>query len=153
MKLHHVQVSCPPGGEEAARAFYAGALGLVEVDKPPALAARGGAWFRAAPAAPAAPAASAASAASAVPAAPAAPAAPDGAGGALELHVGVEQDFRPARKAHPALLVADIDAAADGIEAAGFPVEWDPHYPGHRRFYTADGHGNRVEILSPDGPG
>ncbi|MEQ7010521.1 VOC family protein [Actinopolymorpha sp. B17G11] len=158
MKLHHVQVSCPPGGEEAARAFYGGALGLVEVDKPPALAARGGAWFRApdAPDASAAPAASTASAAPAAPAASAAPAAPDGAGsagGALELHVGVEQDFRPARKAHPALLVADIDAVADRIEAAGFPVEWDPHYPGHRRFYTADGHGNRVEILSPDGPG
>lgn len=125
MKLHHVQVSCPPGGEDAARAFYSGALGLVEVGKPPVLAARGGAWFRAEPA----------------------------TAGALEVHVGVEQDFRPAKKAHPAIVVADIDAVADRIAAAGYPVEWDPHYPGYRRFYTADGHGNRVEILGPDGPG
>lgn len=46
MKLHHVQVSCPPGGEDAARAFYGEVLGLPEVSKPPVLAARGGVWFR-----------------------------------------------------------------------------------------------------------
>lgn len=46
MKLHHVQVSCPVGGEDAARAFYAEALGIPEVEKPPVLAARGGCWFR-----------------------------------------------------------------------------------------------------------
>jgi catechol 2,3-dioxygenase-like lactoylglutathione lyase family enzyme len=43
MRLHHVQVACPPGGEEVARAFYAGALGLREVEKPEDLRARGGA--------------------------------------------------------------------------------------------------------------
>ena len=42
----HVQVCCPPGGEDEARAFYAGVLGLEEVPKPPLLAARGGCWFR-----------------------------------------------------------------------------------------------------------
>jgi catechol 2,3-dioxygenase-like lactoylglutathione lyase family enzyme len=46
MRLHHVQVSCPLGGEEAARQFYGEALGIQEVEKPPALAARGGCWFR-----------------------------------------------------------------------------------------------------------
>lgn len=46
MRLHHVQVSCPPGGEDAARRLYAGALGIPEVEKPPVLAARGGCWFR-----------------------------------------------------------------------------------------------------------
>lgn len=45
--LHHVQISCPAGSEDALRGFYAGVLGMVEVPKPPALAARGGVWFRA----------------------------------------------------------------------------------------------------------
>jgi catechol 2,3-dioxygenase-like lactoylglutathione lyase family enzyme len=45
--LHHVQVSCPAGSEDRLRAFYVDVLGMSEVPKPPALAARGGAWFRA----------------------------------------------------------------------------------------------------------
>ena len=45
--LHHVQVACPAGSEDALRAFYGGALGMTEVEKPPVLATRGGAWFRA----------------------------------------------------------------------------------------------------------
>jgi predicted enzyme related to lactoylglutathione lyase len=44
--LHHVQVACPAGSEEALRGFYGGVVGLPEVPKPPALAARGGVWFR-----------------------------------------------------------------------------------------------------------
>jgi len=44
--LHHVQVSCPAGSEPDLRAFYTGVLGMAEVNKPPALAARGGVWFR-----------------------------------------------------------------------------------------------------------
>ena len=116
MKLHHVQVSCPVGGEQAARDFYAGVLGLVEVGKPPALAARGGVWFRQS---------------------------------GMELHVGVEEHFSPARKAHPAFVVDDIDAVASAVQAAGFPVGWDGDYPDYERFYTADGAGNRVEILQP----
>ena len=47
MRLHHVQVACPPGGEDAARRFYADGLGMTEVDKPADLVARGGCWFRA----------------------------------------------------------------------------------------------------------
>jgi catechol 2,3-dioxygenase-like lactoylglutathione lyase family enzyme len=124
-----VQVSCPAGGEDAARAFYVAGLGLVEVEKPQALAARGGAWFRWGGR------------------------DADSIEGKAELHVGVEADFRPATKAHPALFVDDIDAVAARLEAAGFGVEWDGLYPGHRRFYTADGNGNRVEILGRDGPG
>jgi len=116
MRLHHVQVSCPVGGEEAARTFYAGALGLTEVAKPPVLAARGGVWFRQP---------------------------------GLELHVGVETDFAPARKAHPAFAVDDVDAVARTVQAAGFPVAWDEDLRGYRRFYTADGAGNRVELLQP----
>ncbi|WP_406832220.1 glyoxalase [Pedococcus sp. KACC 23699] len=44
--LHHVQVACPAGSEDALRAFYVGVVGLVEIPKPPVLAARGGVWFR-----------------------------------------------------------------------------------------------------------
>jgi len=64
-----------------------------------------------------------------------------------QLHVGVEQDFAPARKAHPALRVDDIDAVADRLAAAGRRVDWDDALPGVRRFYTADPWGNRVELL------
>ncbi len=45
--LHHVQVSCPAGSEDDLRDFYVGVLGMTEIPKPPALAAREGAWFRA----------------------------------------------------------------------------------------------------------
>jgi catechol 2,3-dioxygenase-like lactoylglutathione lyase family enzyme len=45
-RLHHVQLSIPPGGEDGVRAFWAGPLGMREVEKPPILAARGGCWFR-----------------------------------------------------------------------------------------------------------
>jgi catechol 2,3-dioxygenase-like lactoylglutathione lyase family enzyme len=69
-------------------------------------------------------------------------------GDAYELHVGVEADFRPARKAHPAFAVDDIDEVASRLAAAGCPVAWDDDLPGYRRFYTADSHGNRVEILA-----
>lgn len=118
MRLHHVQVSCPAGGEAVARRFYGDLLGLAEVDKPIALAPRGGCWFR---------------------------------GPGIEVHVGVEEAFRPARKAHPGFEVAreDVDALAVRLEEAGHPVLWDGDLPGYRRFHTADGHGNRVEILAP----
>ncbi|GAB1689428.1 glyoxalase [Krasilnikovia sp. M28-CT-15] len=71
------------------------------------------------------------------------------AGGGWELHLGVEEAFVPARKAHPGVLVDDIDALAATLTAAGETVDWDPHFPGHRRLYTHDGHGNRLEFLQP----
>ncbi|NUS52969.1 MAG: glyoxalase [Nocardioidaceae bacterium] len=116
MRLHHVQVSCPPGGEAAARRFSGEGLGRPEVAKPPVLAARGGCWFR---------------------------------DGDVEVHVGVEQPFAPARKAHPAFLVDDLDAVAVRLESLGFLVDRSEEatFPGHRRFHTADGNGNRVEVL------
>jgi catechol 2,3-dioxygenase-like lactoylglutathione lyase family enzyme len=68
--------------------------------------------------------------------------------GGHELHIGIEQPFAPARKAHPGLRVApeELDAIAGRIAAAGAPVDWDDRYPGVRRFYTADPFGNRIEI-------
>jgi catechol 2,3-dioxygenase-like lactoylglutathione lyase family enzyme len=69
--------------------------------------------------------------------------------GVVELHLGVESDFRPARKAHPGLRVDGIDALASRLSAAGLVLEWDERYPGVRRFYVADPFGNRIEILQP----
>jgi len=69
----------------------------------------------------------------------------DGAG--VELHVGVEEPFAPARRAHSGFHVDDVDAVATACAAAGHEVTWDDALPGYRRYYTADGHGNRVEVL------
>jgi catechol 2,3-dioxygenase-like lactoylglutathione lyase family enzyme len=69
--------------------------------------------------------------------------------GGVELHLGVEDDFRPAGKAHPGLLVADLPAYVDGLAAYGVPVEWDDAFPGFRRCYLQDPHGNRLELLEP----
>jgi catechol 2,3-dioxygenase-like lactoylglutathione lyase family enzyme len=68
----------------------------------------------------------------------------------LEIHLGVEEDFRPARKAHPGILVADIDALAERLTGLGVAVTWDDNFPGHRRFYAIDCHENRLEFLSPE---
>ncbi len=73
-------------------------------------------------------------------------------GEGIELHLGVEQDFRPARKAHPGLLVTGIDAWAARLAAAGYPVGFDDNFPGMRRFYSEDPHGNRLEFLEPQAP-
>lgn len=63
-----------------------------------------------------------------------------------QLHCGVEESFTPARKAHPCLLVDDIDAAAGAVASAGGDVRWDEAIPGIRRFHTDDPVGNRVEL-------
>lgn len=71
-------------------------------------------------------------------------------GGGLEVHLGVEQDFSPARKAHPGILVRDLDALAARLEQGGHEVTWDDNFPGHRRFYAFDKAGNRLEFLEPE---
>ncbi|MCW2774085.1 MAG: Glyoxalase-like domain protein [Nocardioides sp.] len=120
MRLHHVQVACPAGGEDLARRFYRDGLGMTEVEKPADLKARGGAWFRS---------------------------------GAAEIHLGVEDPFAPARKAHPALVlddVAELEVVAARLVDLGFEVDWSQRhtFPGHERLHTFDGHGNRVEVLA-----
>ncbi|MEN3359502.1 MAG: hypothetical protein V7637_3484 [Mycobacteriales bacterium] len=67
--------------------------------------------------------------------------------GQAELHLGVEADFRPARKAHPGLLVSDLDDLAGRLAAVGHPVTWDDLFAGHRRCYVTDPAGNRLELL------
>ena len=73
-------------------------------------------------------------------------------GGSAQLHVGAEEMFAPARKAHPAFRVPAVEFEELGkrLEAAGERVEWDDSLPGVRRFYTADPWGNRLELLAAD---
>ena len=122
-----MQVACPRGGEDAARRFYAEALGMTEVDKPADLVARGGCWFRA---------------------------YDDEGAVAAELHVGVEDPFRPATRAHPALLMDDVtelDRTADRLAAAGHEVDHTERhtFDGFVRVHVRDPHGNRLELLAP----
>ena len=131
VRLHHVQLGCPPGGEDLARRFWVDGLGMSEVDKPAPLAGRGGAWF----------------------------VARDGDGEVTaEVHVGVEDPCRPPLRAHPALHVGDrdrLDALVAHLGSARFArlgVEVDVSeaatFPGYRRAHVRDPHGNRVELLA-----
>lgn len=65
------------------------------------------------------------------------------------VHLGVEDNFRPARKAHPALLVSDLEALRERLETAGVGVVDDEPLPGFDRFYAFDPFGNRLEFLTP----
>lgn len=126
MRLHHVQLAMPTGQEPEARRFYADTLGLVEVAKPQELAGRGGCWFRDL----------------------------EGDVVTVEIHLGVEEPFAPAKKAHPALLVSDSGALEElgtRIEAAGYEVDWAERasFVGYERFHCRDGFGNRIEIMTP----
>ena len=128
MRLHHVQISIPRGGEEEARRFYRETLGLHEVTKPPSLSGRGGCWFR----------------------------AYDGDGITAELHLGVEDAFRPAKKAHPGLVLdslEELQTTAERIESAGYQLSWAERdtFEGYVRFHAFDGFGNRVEVMTPAG--
>jgi len=67
--------------------------------------------------------------------------------GAAEVHLGVEDDFRPAKKAHPALLVDDLKTLAERCSAAGYAVTTDEPLAGFERVYVADPFGNRIELL------
>src|SRR5436853_2039887 len=69
--------------------------------------------------------------------------------GAQELHVGVETPFAPARKAHPGLVVTDLDALAVRLRAAGIDVAYDDTLPETKRVHAADPFGNRLEFREP----
>ncbi len=66
----------------------------------------------------------------------------------VRVHLGVEPGFMPAKKAHPALLVDDLDGLRGTLVDAGVPVIDDQPLPGFDRFYVSDPFGNRIEILS-----
>jgi catechol 2,3-dioxygenase-like lactoylglutathione lyase family enzyme len=123
IRLHHVQVSCPVGGEDAARRFYAEGLGLTEVEKPAPLRGRGGAWFR----------------------------AYDRGRVAAEIHVGVDDQCVTAGQAHPAFVVPELDRVASALMGLGFEVDRSERdtFDGYLRFHSHDPAGNRVEVLQP----
>ena len=116
--IDHVQLAAPPGCEPAARVFFGGLLGLVELPKPAVMAARGGCWF---------------------------------ACGAQQIHIGVEPDFRPALKAHPAIRVRDVAALerlAGHLADNHVTVVFSEEVPSQRRFHAADPWGNRLEFVT-----
>ncbi len=70
-------------------------------------------------------------------------------GGSAHIHLGVDADFRPTRKAHPALLTNDLGGMKRRLERSGIPIAVDEPLPGYDRMYITDPFGNRVEILQP----
>jgi catechol 2,3-dioxygenase-like lactoylglutathione lyase family enzyme len=69
------------------------------------------------------------------------------ASGDVQVHLGVEADFAPAKKAHPALVVDAIDELAARLEAAGVTPRWEHDQPGMRHCYVDDPFGNRIELI------
>ena len=69
--------------------------------------------------------------------------------GSLKIHLGVEKDFRPAHKAHPALLVADLAALVARLQAYDIGITDGDPLPGYNRVYIADPFGNRIELMEP----
>jgi catechol 2,3-dioxygenase-like lactoylglutathione lyase family enzyme len=65
----------------------------------------------------------------------------------VKIHLGVERDFRPARKAHPALLVRDLAGLVRRLGDAGIRVVEDDGLPGYERVYVSDPFGNRLELM------
>jgi catechol 2,3-dioxygenase-like lactoylglutathione lyase family enzyme len=115
-RIDHVQLAMPAGGEDQARVFYGGMLGIQEVPKPANLAKRGGCWFERAD---------------------------------LKIHLGVEMDFRPARKAHLALRVANLPELQKKLSASGYALKEDEPLEGYLRIYVDDPFGNRIELMEP----
>jgi catechol 2,3-dioxygenase-like lactoylglutathione lyase family enzyme len=116
VRLDHVQLAIPSGGEGVARNFYVDILGFEEMPKPRELAKRGGAWFRS---------------------------------GSVTLHVGVDSDFRPARKAHTAFRCADYVTLLQRLHDFGVSVIRDEQpFEGNEHCYISDPFGNRLELIS-----
>ena len=68
-------------------------------------------------------------------------------GSGVEVHLGVEEDFRPARKAHPAFLVRGLAGVRRRLEEAGAAITGAPPLGGFERLHTADPFGNRIELI------
>ena len=117
LRLDHVQLAMPAGGEDDARRFYSGLLGIKEVPKPPHLAKRGGCWFER---------------------------------GDLKVHLGVDREFVPARKAHAAFMVDDLKSLIALLKSDGHRVVDDEPLEGYDRVYVDDPFGNRIELMEPN---
>jgi catechol 2,3-dioxygenase-like lactoylglutathione lyase family enzyme len=105
----------PPGGEDEARRFFGGVLGMAEIAKPVELAKRGGCWF---------------------------------VSGSVQIHLGVEKDFHPAKKAHPALRCCNYSHLLGHLRSNGIEVVEAEDIPGVRRCHIFDPFGNRIELLA-----
>jgi catechol 2,3-dioxygenase-like lactoylglutathione lyase family enzyme len=120
LALDHVQVSAPAGGEESARRFYSGLVGLPELSKPPVLAARGGVWFAA---------------------------GEQALHVGIDPAFRPASRAHPAFRLDDG---AALDALAGRLAEAGREVDWNHDLPGERRFYSRDPFGNRVEFLAAE---
>lgn len=67
--------------------------------------------------------------------------------GPLQLHLGVEAEFRPARKAHPAILVSDVNGLIERLRLAGAEMNNDLQIEGYQRVFAFDPFGNRLEFM------
>lgn len=125
MRLHHVQVSCPQGGEDQGRHFYVDGLGFSEIAKPTELAARGGVWFRHA------------------------------GGAEVHLGIEEPVAGRKAHPALEVASALELEQLGARLEAAGYPVDWSQRHNAERfeRFHTLDPFGNRVEVVHVLVPG
>jgi catechol 2,3-dioxygenase-like lactoylglutathione lyase family enzyme len=73
--------------------------------------------------------------------------------GDLEVHLGVEEPFSPARKAHPAFLVRNLETLREKIELSGYRVADDVPLDGYLRCHVRDPFGNRLELVEPNDAG
>lgn len=119
--LDHVQIAIPAGGEERARAFYVGVLGLREVPKPAALAARGGAWFVV---------------------------GEQGLHVGVETPFVPAKKAHPAFRLAGA---RDVLALAEHLRSMGVEVRFSDEAPDSVRFHADDPFGNRLEFTAPVG--
>ena len=69
--------------------------------------------------------------------------------GACKIHLGVEEDFRPAKKAHPALLVEELEKLVTRCQKAGYMISRDVPLEGFNRVHVFDPFGNRLELIEP----
>jgi catechol 2,3-dioxygenase-like lactoylglutathione lyase family enzyme len=69
--------------------------------------------------------------------------------GDLKVHLGVEAEFFPARKAHPAFIVDDLKSLVQSLRSAGYSVVADQPFEGYDRMYADDPFGNRIELMQP----
>jgi catechol 2,3-dioxygenase-like lactoylglutathione lyase family enzyme len=118
--LDHVQVSAPAGGEESARRFYGGLVGLPEIAKPASLTVRGGVWFAA---------------------------GEQALHVGIDPAFRPASRAHPAFRLEDG---AALDALAGRLLEAGREVDWDHDLPGERRFYSRDPFGNRIEFLAAE---
>ena len=68
--------------------------------------------------------------------------------GSVQLHLGVEEEFRPAKKAHPALFVTQFEDSIAAMRDAGFKMTDDTSLPNVRRAFISDPFGNRIELVA-----